>query len=498
MNKSLVGGQQRILVTGATGYIGGRLLRRLEKSGCIVRCLARRPRNLRARLGRPMDVVRGDVLDPASLTRALEGVSAAYYLVHSMGSADGFEERDRLGAQNFAAAAKAAGVGRIIYLGGLGSDEDQLSSHLRSRNEVGTILRASGVPTIEFRASIVLGRGSLSFEMIRSLVDRLPVMVTPSWVRVKAQPIAIGELLDYLQAGLDIDLPESRVFEIGGSDQVSYGDLMREYARQRGLKRPMLPLPVLTPWLSSLWLGLVTPLYARIGRKLIASIQNPTVIRDHSAQEVFGLVTMNSREAIAAALAEDGNAAAESVWFDALSSGGAVRIWAGSRLGNRVFDARQAASSAPVGSAFAPVRRLGGENGWYAYTWLWKIRGGLDLLFGGVGMRRGRRHPEIPTVGDALDFWRVQAYEPDRLLRLVAEMKVPGQAWLEFRVEPEGTGSRLRQTAVFHPSGVFGYLYWYALFPVHQLVFGGMLRRIVELGEAEVGLASSEEFSKEK
>jgi uncharacterized protein YbjT (DUF2867 family) len=488
----------RVLVTGATGYIGGRLLRRLDAAGYRVRCLARRPRTLRARLGQPMEVVRGDVLDPPSLATALAGVDAAYYLIHSMGAADGFEERDRQGAQNFAAAARDAGVGRIIYLGGLGSDDDRLSSHLRSRNEVGEILRASGVPTLEFRASIVLGRGSLSFEMIRSLVDRLPVMVTPSWVRVKAQPIAISDLLDYLQAGLDIDLPQSRVFEIGGADQVSYGELMSEYARQRGLKRFMLPVPVLTPWLSSLWLGLVTPLYARIGRKLIASIQNPTVVRDFSAREVFGLVTMDASEAIAAAIAEDEHAAAESVWFDALSSGGAVKTWAGSRLGNRVFDARQVASHAGVVAAFAPIRRIGGDRGWYAYTWLWKIRGGLDLLLGGVGLRRGRRDPEHPAVGDALDFWRVQAYEPDRLLRLVAEMKVPGQAWLEFRVEPEGTGSRIRQTAVFHPSGKLGYLYWYALFPIHQLVFGGMLRRIVELGESPVRLSPSGKVSKER
>jgi uncharacterized protein YbjT (DUF2867 family) len=400
-----------------------------------------------------------------------------------MGADGSFEERDRQGARNFAEAARNAGVGRLVYLGGLGQDGDRLSKHLRSRNEVGEILRDSGVPTLEFRASIVLGRGSLSYEMIRSLVDRLPVMITPSWVRVKAQPIAIGDLLEYLLAALCVDLPASRVFEIGGADQVSYGDLMTEYAHQRGLRRLAVPVPVLTPWLSSLWLGLVTPLYARIGRKLIASIQNPTVVRDHSAREVFGLTTMTASEAIAAALAEAASSPAESVWFDALSSGGPARTWGGSRLGKRVFDSRTAVSRAPTAAAFAPIRRLGGERGWYAYNGLWKIRGGLDLLLGGVGLRRGRRNPEELAVGDALDFWRVQAYEPDRLLRLVAEMKVPGEAWLEFRVDPEGDGSRLRQTAVFHPAGVFGYLYWYSLFPIHELVFGGMFKRIVKLGE---------------
>ena len=473
-----------ILVTGATGYVGGRLLTRLTAAGHRVRCLARRPRNVTARRNLPVEVVQGDVLDATSLAQALIGVDVAYYLVHSMGGPGGFEQRDRDGARNFAAAARAAGVGRIIYLGGLGADDDHLSKHLRSRNEVGEILRASGVPTLEFRASIVLGRGSLSFEMIRSLVDRLPVMITPSWVRIKAQPIAVEDLLQYLLGGLDIALDQSRIYEIGGADQVSYGDLMSEYARQRGLRRFMLPVPVLTPWLSSLWLGLVTPLYARIGRKLIASIQNPTVVRDPAALRDFGFVPCDARAAIAAALAEERRTAPESVWFDALSAGGAGRNWTGGGTRRRVRDARQAVSRAAVGTAFAPIRRLGGDRGWYACNGLWQLRGYLDLLIGGVGLRRGRRDPESLAVGDVLDFWRVQAYEPDHLLRLVAEMRVPGQAWLEFRVDPDGAGSRVRQTAVFHPRGLFGYAYWYSLYPIHQLVFGRMLRRIVALGES--------------
>ena len=264
----------RVLLTGATGYVGGRLRRRLEARGVPVRCLARRPEVLAGKVGSGTEVLRGDVLDAASLAPACDGASDAYYLVHSMG-ASRFESRDRRGAKNFAAAARAAGVRRIVYLGGLGSDDDELSPHLRSRNEVGEILRASGVPTVELRASIVLGSGSLSFEMIRALVEKLPVMVTPSWVRVLAQPIAIDDLLDYLVEALDIPLDESRVFEIGGADQVSYGDLMKEYARQRGMRRVMVPVPVLTPYVSSLWLGLVTPLYARIGKKLIQSMPAP-------------------------------------------------------------------------------------------------------------------------------------------------------------------------------------------------------------------------------
>lgn len=474
-----------ILLTGASGYVGGRLLHRLEAAGEQVRCVARRPRHLRGRVGPGVEIVQGDVLDAATLAPALAGIDTAYYLVHSMGSDRGFEELDRRGAENFAAAARAAGVRRIVYLGGLGQDSDQLSRHLGSRNEVGRILRESGVPTLEFRASIVLGRGSLSFEMIRALVDRLPVMITPSWVRVKAQPIAIDDLLAYLVQALDVDLPTSRVIEIGGADQVGYGDLMAEYARQRGLRRLMVPVPVLTPWLSSLWLGLVTPLYARIGRKLILSINNPTVVRDFAALDLFPIRPVGMAEAIGRALDEaDEDPAAETVWFDAISSGGAVPTWSDAGRSNRIFDLRTRETTAPPERAFAPIRRLGGENGWYAFDFLWRVRGFLDLLVGGVGLRRGRRDPDHLRIGDALDFWRVQAYEPDRLLRLTAEMKLPGRAWLEFRIRPALGGSVIRQTAVFHPSGVGGRLYWYALYPIHQFVFAGMLKQIVKRAES--------------
>jgi uncharacterized protein YbjT (DUF2867 family) len=292
----------RILLTGATGYIGGHLLRSLEKQGYRLRCLARRPQALQQKASPSTEVVQGDVLDRLSLDSALREVDVAYYLVHSMSSSGSFEEADRQGASNFGEAAKAAGVKRIIYLGGLGSDQEALSPHLRSRQEVGQILRQSGVPVLEFRASIVIGSGSLSFEMIRSLVERLPIMITPKWVNVPAQPIAIDDLLEYLLAALQLPVSEYRVYEIGGADQVSYADIMRVYARHRGRTVRMIPVPILTPYVSSLWLGLVTPLYVRIGRKLIESIVHSTVVRDAAALEAFDVRPMGIEEAIRRAL----------------------------------------------------------------------------------------------------------------------------------------------------------------------------------------------------
>jgi uncharacterized protein YbjT (DUF2867 family)/tryptophan-rich sensory protein len=472
--------RSRVLLTGATGYVGGRLLRRLEARGYRVRCLARRPEHLGGRIGPETEVVAGDVLDRPTLDAALAGVQVVYYLVHSMGSAGAFEEEDRSAARNVGEAARAAGVRRIVYLGGLGDSSQPLSPHLRSRQEVGEVLRASGVEVIELRASIVIGSGSLSFEMIRALVDRLPVMVAPRWVSVPAQPIAIQNLIEYLQQALELPPDGNRIIEIGGADQASYGDLMREYARQRGLRRVILPVPVLTPWLSGLWLGLVTPLFARVGRKLIDSIRYPTVVRDEAARTLFEVQPLGYREAIAAALRNEDSALAETRWSDALSSSGPVSSESEARLGPRLVDVRVIQVHAPPDTVFATVRRIGGRVGWYYGDWLWQLRGALDLLVGGVGMRRGRRDPEQLRVGDTVDFWRVEACEPDRRLRLAAEMRLPGRAWLEFEVEGDGErGTVLRQTALFDPLGLVGLAYWYLVYPLHRLVFRGMLRGIV-------------------
>ena len=471
-----------VLLTGASGYVGGRLLRRLSERSIPVRCLARHPEFLSARVTDAVEVVRGDVLDRESLSAPMAGVETAYYFVHSMGSADDFEEADRRAAQNFADAAREAGVQRIIYLGGLGDEENQLSPHLRSRHEVGQLLRSTGVQVIEFRASIVLGSGSVSFEMIRALVEKLPIMITPRWVAILAQPIAIEDLLKYLVAALQLTGSDSRVYEIGGADQVSYGELMREYARQRGLRRLLIRVPVLTPRLSSLWLGLVTPLYARIGRKLIDSIRHPTLVRDPSALADFDIRPVGYREAMAAALRNEDREIAETRWSDAVSSSGATRSWAGVRFGNRLIDSRVESSPVSPEHAFVPIRRIGGDQGWYYADGLWKLRGVLDLLVGGIGLRRGRRDRDHVRVGDTIDCWRVEAYEPDRRLRLLAEMRLPGRAWLEFEVQPTTSGSQIRQTAIFDPVGLAGLAYWYLVYPLHQIVFRGMLRGIINTG----------------
>lgn len=478
-------GAARVLVTGATGYVGGRLVPLLENAGVRLRCLVRRPAALASRVTETTEVVEGDLLDPVSLDRALAGIDVAYYLVHSMGAHGDYLETDRVAAGNFGDAARRAGVRRIIYLGGLATGGDALSRHLRSRMETGEVLRASGVPVVELRASVVIGSGSLSFELIRALVERLPIMICPRWVSTLAQPIGIDDVLAYLVAARELIGSDSRTFEIGGADQASYGDLMREYGRQRGLKRLMISVPLLTPRLSSLWLGLVTPVYARVGRELIAGLKNKSVVTDPGALAVFPIAPVGLPEAIGRAIRNENRAFALTRWSDARSSGGGASAPADARFGGRLVDRRQIHVAVDADRAFAPIARIGGERGWYFVTWLWRIRGAIDLLMGGVGMRRGRRDPEAPAVGDTLDFWRVEAYESGRRLRLAAEMKLPGRAWLEFDVEPAAGGAIVHQTAVFEPVGLLGLMYWYALLPVHAVMFGGMLRAIARLAQGD-------------
>ena len=319
--------------------------------------------------------------------------------------------------------------------------------------------------------------------MIRALVQRLPVMICPRWVAVKTQPIAIEDVIAYLVQSAELPDGAEAVYEIGGTDQVSYGEIMQEYARQSNLKRWLISVPVLTPRLSSLWLGLVTPVYARIGRKLVDSLRNPTLVRNHSARDVFTVKPKSVREAIERALRNEDQAFAQTRWSDALSSSGATRQWGGVLFGTRLVDSRAIEVSVPPEQAFTPIRRIGGTTGWYFAGSLWWLRGFLDLLFGGAGLRRGRRNPDLLSPGDTLDFWRVESFEADRSLRLEAQMKVPGRAWLQFEVEPTAKGSIIRQTAIFDPAGLAGLAYWYSLFPIHKWIFAGMLKRIAAAAE---------------
>ena len=473
----------QILLTGATGYVGGRLLTRLEAGGHRIRCIARRPESLSGKVRDTTEVVPGDLHNRDSLDRAMVGIDVAYYLVHSLGSAGDFEAEEAAAAQNFADAARDAGVHRIIFLGGLGASTPDASPHLRSRWRVGDILRTSGATVVEFRASIVIGSGSVSFEMVRALVERLPVMVTPRWVSAPAQPIAVNDLLQYLESALTVEVGGNQVFEIGGADVVSYGGLMREYAKQRGLRRTMIPVPVLTPRLSSLWLGLVTPVYARIGRKLIDSLRHASVVETRPPPATFDVEPVGVKEAIATAIRNEDREFAETRWSDALSSSGRQTVGTSVRVGTRLVDTRTVSVPMPADVAFAPVAAIGGETGWYFADYLWKTRGFLDLLTGGVGVRRGRRHPTELALGDTVDWWRVESYEPGRRVKLFAEMRLPGRAWLEFEAVPTDDGAMIRQTAEFDPVGLAGLVYWYTLWPLHSYVFRGMIRGIADAAE---------------
>ena len=473
----------RILITGATGYVGGRLVPRLLAAGHVVRCMVRDPARLQ---GRPwinqVDVVAGDVSDAATLAPALADVDAAYYLVHSMGGGHDFQARDAQAARAFGDAARAAGVQRLLYLGALGDPDSNLSEHLRSRQQTGEALREAGVPVTEFRAAVIVGAGSLSFEMIRYLTERVPIMVCPRWVYTRIQPIAIRNVLDYLVAALDVPDSAGRIIEIGGADVITYGEMMTGYARLRGLRRALVAVPVLSPRLSSYWVHLVTPIPATIVRPLIEGLRNEVVVRERLAETLFpDIQPMGYDEAVTAALARLDAGAVETAWTDALaSSQGDVPPVVMTTQDGMVIEHRQVLVDAPPARVFKAFTALGGQNGWLYMNWTWKVRGGLDRLAGGVGMRRGRRHPEDVRVGDALDFWRVEAVEPDALLLLRAEMKVPGRAWLQFQArEQEGGRTLVSQTAFFAPRGLWGLVYWYALYPVHQLIFSGMIRRLV-------------------
>ena len=479
-----------IAVTGATGYVGGRLVPALLEAGYRVRCLVREPRKLDARPWRHhphVEVVAGDLTDVEAVTAALQGCQAAYYLVHSMVSTGGtYADRDRKLAAGFADAARAAGLPRIIYLGGLGEMGAGLSEHLRSRRQVEVELAATGVPVTTFRAAMIIGSGSASFEILRYLVERLPIMVTPKWVTTECQPVAISDALYWLVHCLKVPETSGKMLEIGGADVMTYEQLMRVMAEELGLRRRIiLPVPVLTPRLSSLWINLVTPVSYRIARPLAEGLKNRVVVTDDTAQRLMPHHPLGVREAIHRAKAKVDQHAVETRWSVAGPMPGDPS-WAG---GSVFTDERVVDIEADPASVYAAVCRIGGGNGWYAGDVLWRLRGWMDTLVGGPGLRRGRRHPETVEFGEALDFWRVVGLERDRSLSLRAEMKLPGEAQLDFLIQPlaghEGRPlTRLLMTARYRPHGLVGLLYWYGVVPLHELVFGGMLRGIRKTAEA--------------
>jgi uncharacterized protein YbjT (DUF2867 family) len=472
----------RLLVTGATGYIGGRLVTRLLNEGYSVRLLVRDAARLRGRVwSERVEIVQGDVFDSASLALAMAGVDVAYYLVHSMAGNDNFQGRDIVAAQNFGKASREANVQRIIYLGGLGDPEADLSQHLRSRQQTGAALAQAGVRVTEFRAAVVVGSGSISFEMIRYLTERVPLMVCPRWVFNRIQPIAIRNVLDYLVAALETPDSSGRVIEIGGADVQTYATMMLIYAQERGLKRWLIPVPVLTPRLSSYWVHLVTPISARMARPLIEGLRNEVVVRDDSARQLFPHIhPVDYRTAVQMALSNLETGQVETSWSDALvTSQGDQSVKVLSIHEGMISERRVQIIQGPPSAAFRVFTGLGGSRGWLYFNWAWELRGLMDRLIGGVGLRRGRRDPSELRVGDAVDFWRVEAVEENRLLRLRAEMKVPGTAWLQFEAhELPDQRTRLVQTAFFAPKGVAGLAYWYALYPMHALIFSGMSRAI--------------------
>ena len=473
-----------ILVTGPTGYIGGRLIPRLLEAGHPVRVLTRDPSRLQ---GRPwlnqVDVVQGDALQPASLLAALEGVSSAYYLIHGRQGGRHSAERDMTAARNFARAADQANIERIIYLGELVDPTARLSPYLRSRHETGYILRQGRVPVTEFRAGMIVGSGSALFEMVRYLAELQPVLVCPSWFFAKAQPIAIRDTLSYLVAALNTPESIGKLIEIGGAIQMSYADMLLGYAKERGLRRLLIPTPIYAPYLSAYWVHMVTPVSFRTVLPLIEGLHIESVVHDNLARKLFPKVEpLDFQTAVRYALVKIENGDIETSWSDALvTSAGDVRPYEFKLEEGMFLEKRQLLLDLPADAIFRAFTGLGGERGWMYMDWAWAIRGWMDKAVGGVGLRRGRRHPDEIRAGESLDFWRVESLAPGQGMRLRAEMKVPGGAWLEFQVLPQENGKNLFiQTAYFAPRGLFGYLYWYAMWPFHRFIFDGMIRKLAE------------------
>lgn len=484
---SAVADRPLVLVTGATGYVGGRLIPELLAAGYRVRALARRPEALSDRpWSRDIDVVSGDVADAEQMRAALADVQVAYYLVHALGSGEHYDVRDRRLARVFAGAARDAGVQRIVYLGGMHPDAESLSSHLESRREVGEIFLASGVPSIVLQAAVIIGSGSASFEMMRYLTERLPVMVAPSWLHNRIQPIAIRDVLHYLVEAAGVSGDVNRTFDIGGPDVLTYADMMQRYARVVGLPtRVIWTVPVLTPWLASHWVGLVTPVPAQIAKPLVLSLTHEVTRKEVDLDALLSgpqpqLIGFD--RAVELALQKIRDYDVSTTWSSATHVGAPSDPlpedpgWAG---GDMYADERSTVVDASREELWGVIEEIGGTAGWHSWRLGWLARGLLDRLAGGPGLRRGRRHPTKLATGDPLDWWRVEKIIPGQLLRLRAEMKLPGLAWLELIIETDDENQLVfRQRALYHPYGLFGHLYWFVVMPFHGIVFGGMQRNI--------------------
>jgi uncharacterized protein YbjT (DUF2867 family) len=474
----------KILVTGTTGNIGSNLVPKLVAVGHQVTCIARNPDQLNRFHWPQVTILRADVLDLDSIRKTMPGIEAAYYLIHSMsGGKHKFIEHDEKAAQNFGTAAREAGVQRIIYLGGLGQCDKSLSPHLDSRQKVGDILRLSGVPVTEFRAPIVIGSGSMSFEMIRYLTERLPILFTPPWINTLCQPIAIENILEYLINSLSEPLSIGNIYEIGGPDVLTYREIMLGYAAARKLKRSLLTLPFLTTSLLALGADVITPLPTPYLQILIEGLRSEVMVNDPSAREVFTTKLIPYADAVMHALSRDGSGKVESLW-----AGARLELQPGAThmdTEGMFIEQRRTASPANPQDVYSVIEKIGGKQGWYYANWLWQLRGWLDELAGGVGMRRGRSNPDSFEPGDIVDGWKVETVQPGRLVRLWFELKAPGPAWLQFEVQPRASGgSLLILTAFFEPHGVAGLLYWYSLYPFHLLIFKYMSLAILERAEA--------------